>query len=110
MFAGLLAVLGIFALVVLYIVGSTIFNGWVLAKLWNWFMVPIFGFKPLTIITAIAISTVFSFIRGVRYADVAAATEDARKKKGWGTFTLISRPFIEGAVTLLFAMVVRHYM
>lgn len=62
MLAGLLAILGVILFLVLYLGGLTLLNGWVLSKLWLWFVVPIFGFKPLTVVQAIGIALVVRFL------------------------------------------------
>jgi hypothetical protein len=62
MFAGLLAVFGILALTLFYIVGSSVLNGWVLSKLWLWFMVPMFGFKPISVVYAIGLALTVRFL------------------------------------------------
>ena len=57
-FAGCFAVLA----VVVLTPASAILSGWVLSKLWAWFMVPALNLPALTIPAAIGISLVVSYL------------------------------------------------
>lgn len=55
---------GILITVIMSLVFTTIIYGFVLCKLWIWFVVPTFGLQPLTIIQAIGLSYIISFFTG----------------------------------------------
>lgn len=55
---------GILITVIMSLVFTTIINGFVLCKLWIWFVVPTFGLQALTIIQAIGLSYIISFLTG----------------------------------------------
>lgn len=46
--------LGIFVFSIGAIVGGTLFNGFVLKVIWNWFAAPYFGLYPMTVTIAIS--------------------------------------------------------
>lgn len=50
------------ALVALLLVVGTLWRGFVLHILWGWFMVPIFGLPALSVVAAIGVSLVVSFM------------------------------------------------
>jgi hypothetical protein len=52
--------IGILAAVLTTLVVGSIWGGWVLAKLWGWFIVPLFGLSPLTFVQAIGVNLVVS--------------------------------------------------
>ena len=54
----LLAVFGLVAVLVI----STIANGFALSVLWGWFISPVFGLPALTIVQAIGLSMVVSYL------------------------------------------------
>jgi hypothetical protein len=56
------ATVGIIAMLVLFIVYSAAVNGYVLSSLWGWFIVPVFAVEPITIVQAVGLSIVVSFV------------------------------------------------
>lgn len=54
----LLATLGVLVLVVF----GTLWRGFVFMKLWAWFAVPAFGFAPLTMVLAMGVALIVSFL------------------------------------------------
>lgn len=40
-----------------------LFDGWVLSKLWNWFVVPIFGLKVLTVLEAWGLGLLIGIVK-----------------------------------------------
>lgn len=54
----LLVILGFVALLVV----SSIFNGYVLSVLWGWFIIPVFNLPELTVVPAIGIAMVVSYL------------------------------------------------
>lgn len=57
----MLAFLGAFGFIALMLIGA-ILNGFVLCKLWIWFIVPTFGLPTLTIPVALGISLMASYL------------------------------------------------
>lgn len=55
--------LGVIAFAVLVTLGATLVYGWILVKLWFWFMVPIFHLAPLRLVEAIGIMVLLGFLR-----------------------------------------------
>src|SRR5690349_20106978 len=55
-------IVGIFGIVVGATVYGLLAGGFILHKLWIWFMVPIFGIRPLSIREAIAVLFVTGFV------------------------------------------------
>lgn len=53
--------IGKFFTTIIIVVISTLYGGWVLSKLWNWLLVPIYGIKTISVIEAIATATVIGF-------------------------------------------------
>lgn len=49
-------------IVILGAVGLTVLDGFVLTKLWSWFIVPIFHLNPLTLIQALGFSLVIRYL------------------------------------------------
>jgi hypothetical protein len=54
---------GKFIMGLILMVLSTIIGGFILTKFWNWFVIPIFYFNQITIIQAIGLSFLISYIR-----------------------------------------------
>lgn len=54
--------IGTIALVVLALVVGTIMNGWALSMLWGWFIMPIFAAPSLSVVQAIGVAMVVSFL------------------------------------------------
>lgn len=81
------ASIGIFLIVAL----SSIINGFVLTKLWLWFMVPFFGFAPLNIPLAIGIGLIATFL--THHTIGLKSEDDADKQKKNITLGFL-RPFV----------------
>lgn len=81
-----LAAAGVFVLVAL----SCVLNGWALAILWGWFMVP-FGAPVLTIPTAIGLALVVSFLthQTDHYED---KDKTAGERFGGSVLTMLIKP------------------
>jgi len=84
-------------------VGSVI-NGFVLVKLWSWFIVPTFGVQPLFLVPAIGFCMVVSFL-----------TRQARPSKNDGDTVdavslIITEVVLVPAISLIFGWVVSWFM
>jgi len=62
--------------VVLSVVIFAIMGGFVLMKLWNWIIVPIFALNELTFIQAIALSVFVGYVK-------AKGSPEEKNDKGW---------------------------
>ena len=97
----LTAILGVFAIAAL----GAIWSGFALSILWGWFIVPAFGISPLSIPSAIGISTVLDYV-----------THQYQKKnssdvEGWaGTGDAILHMMLKPAVALLIGWVVKQWL
>ena len=55
---GIFSCVGVVLFVLISIVLSTIYSGWVFSVLWRWFVVTTFGTVPLTVVQAIGLATI----------------------------------------------------
>lgn len=95
---GLLAVLGIPALVAV----SALLNGFVLMKLWTWFVVSTFALPRLTMPFAIGLALVVRFLS----FEPDAVKSEFKKPFSEQLITALLRPFM----TLLFGWIVTLFM
>lgn len=58
----------------MFVIG-VLLNGWVLSKLWAWFIVPPFAAPPLTLVQAIGVSVVAAFL--IRSAHKDSGSKDS---------------------------------
>jgi hypothetical protein len=95
-----LAVLG-FLGVCAFIVLSNILSGWALVIMWGWFVVPIFGLPKLSVVSAMGVSLVVSYL-----------THQLDFKKGeeedWST--KISLCVLKPIMFLGVGLIIRQYM
>lgn len=54
-------ILGGIFLTLILIPASILINGWVMSRIWLWFIAPTFDIRPLSIVEAIGVMTVISF-------------------------------------------------
>ena len=87
------------------LVFSSIFNGYALSVLWGWFVVPTFGAPALSVVPAIGVAMVVSYL--------THQTHDCKKEEksfgvtiAEGSATAILRPL----VTLFFGWIVHLFM
>lgn len=95
----MLALLGIFGLLVL----SPIYSGFVLLKLWAWFVVPVFGLPKLSLAYAIGIGYTAWALLGTYDS---ASTEEA-KKAPWRT---LGMALLRPGVLLLCGWAVKFFV
>lgn len=95
---GVVAFIGIWAL-------SSIWSGYVLSVLWGWFIVPTFHLPPLSVVTAIGIAIVVSYL-------THQIDRDDDKKREWSeTFTkMIGWGIIKPLIALCFGWIVHLFM
>lgn len=84
--AWFLVITGVLAGLPLLLLVSSCVNGWVLTKLWAWFMVPIFHLPTLTVWPAIGVALVARFLT---YQDM-----DNKRKLGESVALAIIQPII----------------
>ena len=82
---------------------TSILNGWVLTKLWGWFVVPVFGLPALSIAPAIGLSIIVGYL-----TIHANKSNDSSSNDGVGLalFKAISTPLLY----LFFGWIVSLFM
>jgi hypothetical protein len=87
---------------IVMLVPVMIFHGWVLTKLWAWFIVPQFGLAPLPLTIAIGLSILVNYIKPgpLDYAKDPASSSQSR---------LISH-LLHPVFALLFGWIVTWFM
>ncbi len=78
---------------------SAIFGGYVLVKLWQWFVVPVFGFEQIRLVSAIGIGLLVSYLTHQhipRHKDWKTSDELRQKivESGWIVKDTAKRPII----------------
>lgn len=63
---------------IILIIPMIILNGFVISTLWDWFVVPIFGFQSLTIPQALGLGLISTYLTG-NITDYAKRSEDNPK-------------------------------
>ena len=95
---------GKFMTVVLAMIISPIINGFVITKLWLWFVVPTFEANPLRVVEAIGLMFLINYIKAKR-------DNEADKDKFWEQFaTNIIFMFLMAGFTLLSGWIVQMFM
>ncbi len=90
---------------------STIFvapivRGWVLCKLWAWFIVPTFSLPSLHIVTAIGLMVVAAFIVSIPIPE----TKDKGEEMSVKMFRAIAMSFATPLISLVMGWVVQRFM
>ena len=84
---------------------ALIWRGWVLTKLWAWFVVPVFGLPALGIATAIGLSVVVGYL--VYHMDDSVKVE----REKWAAFGYpVSVMFLHPAIALGIGWMVTLFM
>ena len=96
-----LAVVGFSAVIVV----SAVLNGWVLSIMWGWFFVPVLGLPSLSVVQAIGIAMVISYLTSHRDPE-SNSNEDAGEKFGKAVAHAIFYPLF----TLFVAWIVHLFM
>ena len=97
----LLAVLGLLLGVAGLIVVSSLLNGYVLSVVWGWFFVPVLNLPPISVLQAIGIAMVVSFLT---YHD------SGKKSSEQETATLVAMIFVRPFITLFFGWILHSLM
>ncbi len=84
-------------------VGGSLLDGWVLSKLWAWFMVPIFHMPALSVPQSIGIALVIGYLTK-QYSN-AKEEDDPKKTRTFWALMLV-KPFL----ALLIGFIVKHYI
>jgi hypothetical protein len=111
----LIAVVAIFfgivvvmALLAVFIAFSSMYNGWVLMKLWEWFIIPVFHLPMLTLPAAMGLSLVVHFLTYQHQSTSdTKGTEEEEKKKRIRIFVQI---FLRPLIVLGIGYVIHLYM
>jgi len=95
---------GKFMTVVLAMIISPIINGFVITKLWLWFIVPTFEANPLRVVEAIGLMFLINYTKAKR-------DKEADKDKFWEQFaTNIIYLFLMAGFALLSGWIVQMFM
>lgn len=90
--------------IVILLVG-TIWRGWVLCKLWEWFVVPTFHVDPLTLVQTIGLALLAFAI--VRPAD---DPKEENKTLGERAVYITCKALLNPAFILLMGWIVKHWL
>ena len=101
---GLTVLGGIVGFVVLMVL-SSIFNGYALSVLWGWFVVPTLSAPALSLVPAIGISIVVSYLT-YQHHNYVEKEQSFGTQVLYGTITAIIRP----SLALLFGSIVHSFM
>ena len=85
---------------------GAIWKGFVLSVLWRWFMVPIFGLPELSLVVAIGVGLVISFLTYQHIEIEPAEEESFGYRFGKALFAAIFYP----AIALFFGWIVHLFM
>lgn len=99
---------GCFGILVALFIGtvlSTMVNGWALMTLWGWFIVPIFGLPSLTIVQAIGVAMVISFL--TKRHDLS---EQKKRSTSETISFLIGASFLLPAITVAIGFIIHQFM
>lgn len=96
---------GILVALVIGTILSTVVNGWALMTLWGWFIVPVFELPSLTIVQAIGVAMVISFLT----KHTIPSMQQKRSTSEAISF-LIGSSFLLPAVTVAVGFVVHLFM
>ncbi len=101
-----LSCIGLLGLWVLTIIISVVAQGFTVAMLWQWFVVPVFGLPTISIVVAAGMGLIFNVYKGVQNAPTKDSEEYGLKK--WLTSLLSS---LGGyAFALLFGFILNLFM
>lgn len=99
-------VVGIITVYLLAMAGSVWFNGYALAVLWAWFIVPTFDCVSLTVPAAIGMAMTVSYLTHRIEREDADGKRTFTEKLAWGIAVAITKP----SMALLFGFVVKSLM
>jgi len=91
-------------LLALMVIPLSLLNGFVLMTLWAWFVTPLFGLLPLSLIEAIGLGIIVSYLTH-QYGATQEKFETAKEALA-GIFKMILHPII----TLAFAWVIQLFI
>ncbi len=99
-------VVGIITVYLVTMAGSMWFNGYALAVLWAWFIVPTFGCVSLTIPAAIGVAMTVSYLTHRITREDAEDKRTFTEKLGWAIAVAVTKP----SIALMFGFVVKSFM
>jgi len=100
-----LGIIGVICMVVILLPLEILLNGFVLTKLWFWFINPIFGLALLTLPQAMGLSLIISFLTH-QIVDTEPKKESATTKIA----TSLVRLFITPLLFLLIGFIIKQFM
>lgn len=99
LFVLIMGTLGIFALIPI----ASVFNGLALSMLWGWFAVPIFHLPTLTVVQAIGVSLLVSYM-------THGESHEKEKKDGATVTVTFAKIFMKPVIGLAFGWVIKTWM
>lgn len=88
---------------------SAVLNGWVLTKLWGWFIVPTFGLPELGIVPAIGLAIIIEFLTQ-HTTSRKSSDDDEYKSNGQKVAIIIAKDIFIALSYLLIGWVVSLFM
>ena len=98
-------IIGIITTVLITLIVSPIWRGYVLSKLWLWFIVSTFGAAPLGIAQSIGLALVVSFL-----THQADSYEDKEKSANAKIAQAVAITFLSPAMALLIGWIVKGFL
>jgi len=91
---------GKFMIIIIVMIVTPLINGFVVMKLWNWFIIPIFSLQPLKLIEAIGFTIILAFI-------TAKPSKNNKEEDFWDKlFESVLYTILLGLFTLILGYVV----
>ncbi len=75
-----LSCVGLIGLWILTVIISSVAQGFTVAMLWQWFVVPVFGLPTISIVVALGLGLIFSVYKGVQKAPTKDSEEYGLQK------------------------------
>jgi hypothetical protein len=104
-FVGFITIAFTIIFMVIILLFSFYFEGYVVMKLWDWFVIPTFGLPKLSIYTAIGIMLLMGLL--THQSDIKKMLEERTTKEKWLAFALL---FLRPAMFLFIGYVVKILM
>ncbi len=86
---------------------DSIISGYVLTVLWDWFMVPTFGLPQLSLVPAIGMALVVSYLT---YQRIPSSEKEDKEELGLTIAKAVFRTLMHPALVLLFGWIVHQFM
>jgi hypothetical protein len=105
----LVGVLAVVIWVVVWVFGIWMLRTYTLAKLWGWFVVPLFKFQPITYMQAFAIGLVMAFLSSHQEHN-NSEWQQAKARKAVDYVYLLSYPVLTPLLFLLIGWIAKAWV